>query len=61
MKEASGEFSMTLVVIIGAIAIVGIIGFLTKDGGPLKGWLNNQWNKLSCDNWNAAAGVCRDK
>ena len=25
MKEASGEFSMTLVVIVGAVAIIGVL------------------------------------
>lgn len=60
MKETAGEFSMTLAVIIGAIAVVGVLGFLTSDKGPMRGWLNNQWNKLTCDNWNSSAGKCDD-
>ena len=37
MKEASGEFSMTLIVIIGAIIIVGILTtFLKPEATPPK-------------------------
>ena len=47
MKEASGEFSMTLVVIVGAIAVIGIIGFLTKENGAIQKWIQDQWDQIS--------------
>lgn len=44
MKEASGEFSMTLVVIVGAILIVGILGALRD---PITEWIETQWQGIS--------------
>ena len=38
MKEATGEFSMTVVTIIAVVAIVGVIALL-KD--PLTNWVND--------------------
>lgn len=38
MKEATGEFSMTVVTIIAVVAIVGVIALL-KD--PLTNWVNS--------------------
>ena len=50
MKEASGEFSMTLVVIVAAIAIIGILGSL-KD--PMKNWIENKWHALDENKMNS--------
>ena len=43
MKETSGEFSMTVVVIIGAILIVG---FLTVMVGPMGNFIQNKWQNM---------------
>lgn len=44
MKDTSGEFSMTVVVIIGAIIIVGI---LTAIGPRMGQYINDQWNNFT--------------
>ena len=51
MKEASGEFSMTLVVIIAAIGIIGIIGWATGEDGFLREWIETQWGGISVDEY----------
>lgn len=43
MKETSGEFSMTVVVIIGAILIVG---FLTTMIGPMGNFIQDRWERM---------------
>lgn len=43
MKETSGEFSMTVVVIIGAILIVG---FLSAIAGPMGDLINDKWHEM---------------
>ena len=43
MKETSGEFSMTVVVIIGAILIVA---FLTAMVGPMGNFIKNKWENM---------------
>lgn len=40
MKETSGEFSMTVVVIIGAILIVGILATLIPN---MSNFINDKW------------------
>ena len=40
MKEATGELSMTVIVIIGAIAIVGIVSFLIP---KIRQYVNDAW------------------
>ena len=47
MKEATGELSMTVVVIVAVIALVAIIGWLFGSDGPAKGWIEDQWNRIS--------------
>ena len=44
MKEATGELSMTVIVIIGAIAIVGIVSFLMPS---IRSYINTQWSEIS--------------
>ena len=44
MKEATGELSMTVIVIIGAIAIVGIVSFLIP---KIKDYVNNAWTDVT--------------
>lgn len=43
MKETSGEFSMTVVVIIGAILIVGFLTFMAKPMGNL---IYDKWHEM---------------
>lgn len=45
MKEASGEFSMTLIVIIGAIIIVGILTTFLKPEAT--NFIKNKWNYMT--------------
>ena len=47
MKEASGELSMTVVVIVGAVALIGIVSYLVGNGGPVRGWVDNFFNKTA--------------
>lgn len=52
MKETSGEFSMTVVVIIGAIIVVGILTAM----GPFMGeYVRNMW-----DQWTGQADQAGD-
>lgn len=63
MKEATGELSMTVIVIIGAIAIVAILTWL----GPRIGeYVQDKWNTIErsdarCgygEKWDAVNGKC---
>lgn len=45
MKEASGEFSMTLIVIIGAIIIVTILTTFLKPAAT--NFIKDQWNSMT--------------
>ena len=65
MKEATGELSMTVIVIIGAIAIVGILSFL---GPRITNYVENEWGKIegtsvNCQSgtYNPATGNCDKK
>lgn len=50
MKEATGELSMTVVVIIAVIAIVAIVSWLfVGDKAPARTWIENQWNNLTSE------------
>lgn len=44
MKEATGELSMTVIVIIGAIAIVTILAWL---GPKIGDFVENKWSEIS--------------
>lgn len=44
MKEATGELSMTVIVIVGAIAIVGIVTFLIP---KIRQYVNNAWTSTT--------------
>ena len=44
MKEATGELSMTVIVIVGAIAIVGIVTWLTPRIGN---YVSDKWTEIS--------------
>ncbi len=44
MKEATGELSMTVVVIIAVIAVLGI---LTALRGPMGEYIQNKWNQMT--------------
>lgn len=43
MKETSGEFSMTVVVIIGAILIVAFLTFMAK---PMGNFVYDKWRSM---------------
>lgn len=43
MKETSGEFSMTVVVIIGAILIVAFLTFMI---GPMGNFIKDKWEDM---------------
>lgn len=45
MKEASGEFSMTLIVIIGAIIIVGILTTFLKPAAT--NFIQDKWKDMT--------------
>ena len=47
MKEASGEVSMTLIVIVAAAAILGIFTLLKP---KIEGFINNKWDKFNTEN-----------
>ena len=51
MKEATGELSMTVVVIIAVIAIVGIVYLIFGENGVARSWIKGQWGGLT-DNAN---------
>lgn len=48
MKETSGEFSMTVVVIIGAILVVGILVTLIP---AMSGFINDKWQDMVNDQY----------
>ena len=48
MKEATGELSMTVIVIIGAIAVMAIVSFLVPE---IKDYVKDKWQGI--DNANA--------
>ena len=63
MKDATGELSMTVVVIIAVIAIVGILStFLIP---AMRNYISNSWSKMSNASTNAncdidpATGRCK--
>ena len=43
MKEATGELSMTVIVIIGAIAIVGLVTWLSPQ---IKSYVETKWQGI---------------
>lgn len=47
MKEATGEFSMTVVTIIAIAVIAGLVAFL---GPRIAGYVQNQWGTLTGSN-----------
>lgn len=48
MKEATGELSMTVIVIVGAIAIVGVVTWLTP---RIKNYVEQSWGHVvTCPN-----------
>ncbi len=47
MKEATGELSMTVVVIIAVIALIAILTFFFGKDGLAKTWINDQWTKMT--------------
>jgi len=44
MKEATGEFSMTVVTIVAIVAIAGVIAFLMPS---LREFINTTWQQTS--------------
>ena len=46
MKEATGEFSMTVVTIVAVCVIAGIIAMLAPKIG---GYIEKNWNQVSTD------------
>lgn len=56
MKDTSGEFSMTVIVIIGAIIIVGL---LTAIGPKMGEYIGQKWNDLT-GSGNAASDNAKD-
>jgi len=49
MKEATGELSMTVIVIIGAIAIVGIVAWLRP---RITNYVEGAWEDIQCPDTN---------
>ena len=50
MKEATGELSMTVIVIIAAVAIIGILGMLFTGKNSIgKQWIEKQWKAMTGD------------
>ena len=55
MKEASGELSMTVIVIIGAIGLAGIVTWLVPE---IKDMIMEKWDQaIECEDSNHD-GVC---
>ena len=50
MKEASGELSMTVVVIAAAALIIGLMGFLFKSEGGLGEFIKDTWSNMVNEN-----------
>lgn len=60
MKEATGEFSMTVITILAVVVIAGIISFL---GPSIKKYIEGTWNSMVQDcaegyHWDSGAGYC---
>ena len=53
MKEATGELSMTVIVIIGAIAIVSILSFL---GPKITEYIEGKWTEIQGTTVNCPSG-----
>lgn len=53
MKETSGEFSMTVVVIIGAILIVTVLTFLVPN---MSNFISEKWTSMTNDASNVKYG-----
>ena len=53
MKEATGELSMTVIVIIGAIAIVAILGVLSPN---ISKYISTKWGEITGTDWDPNAG-----
>ena len=51
MKEATGELSMTVIVIIGAIAVMAIVSFLVPE---IKDYVKDKWQGID----NTGADKC---
>ena len=50
MKEATGELSMTVIVIVAAVALVAILGILFVNPNSLgRRWIQNRWNDMTGD------------
>lgn len=47
MKEATGELSMTVVVIIAVIAILAILSYFLLPS--MKNYISNTWGQMSAD------------
>ena len=61
MKEATGEFSMTVVTILAVIVLVGIVGWLSP---KIVSYVKNQWNKMAVEcpsgqYYDSASGQCK--
>lgn len=48
MKEATGELSMTVIVIVGAIALVGIISLLMPN---ISKYISDKWTEVTGSDW----------
>lgn len=59
MKDTTGELSMTVIVLIGAIALAGIVTFLMP---TIKEYINSTWAEMNqCDmgeTWDANQKKC---
>ena len=48
MKESTGELTMVIVVIVGVLALAGIIRWLfVGDDAPAREWIEGQWGQVS--------------
>ena len=47
MKDATGELSMTVVVIIAVIAIISIVYVIFGKNGVAKNWIDQQWGNMT--------------
>ena len=59
MKDTTGELSMTVIVLIGAIALAGIVTFLMP---TIKEYINSTWHEMNqCgmgETWDATQKKC---
>ena len=53
MKEASGEFSMTVVTIVAVTVVAGVIAFMAP---KVAGWIEGEWSTVSTQEQTCAAG-----